>query len=156
MLSDFRPVPLMSNVMKVLEKLVLAGFACRWHMLSTLLSQFLLRVDIYMLLHVSPTWIVWMVLLALWENCGVWGICFFSLHIFNTIQPLLSEKLLRMGVTTSTVLSEWLQFAQLVWWFVILRHHRGQSCLHSCLLCSPQVSSTTVKHATCRSFLTLQ
>lgn len=27
------------------------------------------------------------------------------LHIFNTIQPLLSEKLLRMGVITSTVLS---------------------------------------------------
>lgn len=40
-----------------------------------------------------------------------------------------------------------------MWWLVILKHHRGQSCLHSCLLCTPQISSISVIHATCRGTL---
>lgn len=43
----------------------------------------------------------------------------------------------------------------LMWLSVIPGHNRGWSCLHSCLLCTPQISSITVNHAICSSFLVM-
>lgn len=76
----------------------------------------------------------------------------------------LVEKLLRMDVTTSPLswiseyLSEKPQFVKVRTTLpdvlvTVLGHHWGQPYLNSCLL---QICSTTVKHATYRSSLTLQ
>lgn len=99
-----------------------------------------------------------------WTVVVTLRIMFYFSHL-TTIQQLLSEKLLRMGVCVCLLSPGFLTICQigprlygwgahcLIWWLVTWLYHRGPYSLHSCSLCTCQISSITLNHAICRSSL---